>query len=237
MHRIHPRTALSILAVTALLVAQAATAQKTQKHYRFSDNFSSGSLNNWQFPFPEDWAVQQEGNTHYLHMLRMRKALRPSRPQQFALLRGPNVGNFTFQTRLRRYHRSVILVFDYVDSLHFYYAHLSMDSGAERPVHNGIFIVDGAPRRRITGLEAPAALPDTNWHTVRVERNVKAGTIKIFVDKQKKPLFSVVDRTFLCGRVGMGSFDETGDFTDVKLTSNDAGCTPEIAATKQGDPQ
>jgi hypothetical protein len=232
MHRFRPQTLLAFLAVAALLVAQAATAQKTQMSYRFTDNFSSGSLSNWQFPFPEDWVVQQEGNTHYLHMLRSRDPLVPRRPQQFALLRGPNVGNFTFQTRLRRYQHSVILVFDYVDSLHFYYTHLSVDPGSKQPVHNGIFIVNGAPRRRIAGIEAAPALPDTKWHTVRVERNVKAGTIKVFVDNQKKPLFSVVDRTFLCGRVGMGSFDETGDFTDVKLTSNDAGCTPKIASAK-----
>lgn len=232
MHRFHPRTMFAFFAVMILLSAQSVLAQKTPKSLHFTDNFSSGSLGNWQFPFPEDWTVQQEGGTHYLHMLRSRDALMPRHPQQFALLKSPNVGNFTFQTRLRRHQRSVILVFDYVDPLHFYYTHLSVDSGEKIDVHNGVFIVDGAPRRRIAGLEAAPALPDTKWHTVRVERNVKAGTIRIFVDNQAKPLFSVVDRTFLCGRVGMGSFDETGDFTDVKLTSNDAGCTPKIAAGK-----
>jgi hypothetical protein len=34
----------------------------------------------------------------------------------------------------------------------------------------------------------------------------------------------VVDNTFKCGQVGLGSFDETGDFTDFELLSNDAGC-------------
>ncbi len=51
-----------------------------------------------------------------------------------------------------------------------------------------------------------------------------SGSIKVFVDDEAQPRFSVVDKTFKCGQVGLGSFDETGDYTDVKLTSTDAGC-------------
>ena len=46
------------------------------------------------------------------------------------------------------------------------------------------------------------------------------------MDDAHEPLFSVVDDTFTCGQVGIGSFDETGDFDDVVLNSNDAGCEP-----------
>ena len=46
------------------------------------------------------------------------------------------------------------------------------------------------------------------------------------MDGAKQPVFSVRDDTFTCGRVGIGSFDETGDFDDVELKSNDADCTP-----------
>jgi len=86
--------------------------------------------------------------------------------------------------------------------------------------------VDGAPRRRIAGIEAAPALPDKNWHKIRVQRDVDSGSIKVFVDDESQPRFSVVDNTFKCGQVGLGSFDETGDFTDVKLSSKDAGCRP-----------
>lgn len=44
------------------------------------------------------------------------------------------------------------------------------------------------------------------------------------MDDSRKPLFSVYDRLFTCGRVGIGAFDETGDFDDVDLHSNDAPC-------------
>jgi hypothetical protein len=120
----------------------------------------------------------------------------------------------------------MIVVFNYVDTLHFYYTHLSSDRGTEQPVHNGLFIVNGEPRKRIAGTEAAPALPNQEWHKVRVARDSRTGSIEVFVDDQKTPLFSVVDRTFTCGQIGIGSFDETGDFDDISLSSGDAGCGP-----------
>ena len=67
-------------------------------------------------------------------------------------------------------------------------------------------------------------MPDREWHKARVARDARAGTIRVFIDGAHEPLFSVVDDTFTCGQVGMGSFDETGDFDDVVLSSDDAGC-------------
>jgi len=215
---------LSVAAVSMVIAGMA--AQPPSRTLNFHDDFSSGKLDAWQFPFAEDWVVKEEGPLHYLHMLRSRDPLVPRRPQQFALMKGVTVGSFTLETRVRREGSSMMLVFSYVDTLHFYYAHLSKDPGAKVDVHNGIFMVDGAPRRRIAGLEAAPALPDTNWHKVRVERNVASGSIKVFVDGEPEPRFTVVDKTFKCGQIGLGSFDETGDYTDVKLSSKDAGCQP-----------
>jgi len=216
----------SVFSVVALSILGGIKARPAPKKINFHNNFSSGKLDAWQFPFPEDWVVKEEGRLHYLHMLRNRDPLVPRRPQQFALLKGITVGSFTLETRVRREGRSMLIVFNYVDTLHFYYTHLSADPGAKVAVHNGIFMVDGAPRRRIAGLEAAPMLPDTNWHKVRVQRDVSSGSIEVFVDDQPQPRFSVVDNTFKCGQVGFGSFDETGDFADVKLSSNDAGCRP-----------
>ena len=209
----------------SVLIARAA-AEPDLKTVNFRDNFSSGKLDAWQFPFAEDWVVKQEGPLHYLHMLRSRDPLVPRRPQQFGLVKSVTVGSFTLETRVRREGSSMMIVFNYVDSLHFYYTHLSKDPGRKIDVHNGIFLVDGAPRRRIAGLEADPMLPDTNWHKVRVERDVASGSIRVFVDAELQPRFSVVDKTFKCGQIGLGSFDETGDYTDFQLSSKDAGCQP-----------
>ena len=95
-----------------------------------------------------------------------------------------------------------------------------------RSKRQGIFIVNGEPRKRIAGTEADPALPDRDWHTVRVRRDVQSGSIEVFIDDSQEPLFNVVDHTFTCGQIGFGSFDETGDFDDIRLKSNDAGCVP-----------
>lgn len=192
----------------------------------FRDDFASGSLDRWQLPYAEDWAILAGGPGRYLHMKRNREPGVPRRPLQFALIKGVKVGSFDFHARLRREGRSMIVVFNYVDTLHFYYTHLSVDRGTVQPVHNGIFIVNGEPRKRIAGTEAPPALPDQDWHTVRVLRDAAKGTIRVLMDGKTEPLFSVQDSTFKCGQVGIGSFDETGDFADVSLTSNDGGCGP-----------
>jgi hypothetical protein len=213
-------------AVALSILITGIEAEPAPGKINFHDNFSSGKLDAWQFPFPEDWVVKEQGRLHYLHMLRSREPLVPRRPQQFALVKGIAVGSFTLETRVRREGSSMLIVFNYIDTLHFYYTHLSSDPGAKVAVHNGIFMVDGAPRRRIAGVEAAPALPDAAWHKVRVQRDVSSGSIKVFVDEEPQPRFSVVDSTFKCGQVGFGSFDETGDFADVKLSSEDAGCRP-----------
>ena len=190
------------------------------------DGFESGQLDAWEMPQRDDWEILAQDGNHYLHMRRMREPGVPRRPVQFALRAGVNVGSFDLRARVRREGRSMIVVFNYVDTLHFYYAHLSVDRGGQQPVHNGIFLVNNAPRVRIAGLDAVPALPDHAWHQIRVRRDAAAGVIEVWSDVQSTPLFTVVDRTFACGQIGIGSFDETGDFDDVDLSSDDAGCMP-----------
>lgn len=199
----------------------------------FHCNFSPKELNEWIFPHAEDWVSKTEDGQTYMHMLRPRDPGVPRRPLQFARLKNVNVGSFDLSVKVRREGRSMLIVFNYVDTMHFYYTHVSRDRGTFQPVHNGIFLVDGGPRRRIAGTEAQPALPDAKWHTIRVVRNVKTGLIQVYSDVQEKPLFSVVDHHFTCGQIGLGSFDETGDFADLKIKSSDAGCTPKTPASSQ----
>jgi len=229
MQTLNKRVVLPIVLLAATVVAALTLpmgAQPVLRSIQFVDNFHSGTHDPWQFPYPEDWVIGTEENLHFLHMLRNREPLVPRRPVQFALLKGVNVGSFSFQARVRREGRSMLMVFNYVDTLHFYYTHLSVDPGTKVDVHNGLFIVDGGPRRRIAGMEAAPVLPDVNWHVIQVQRDIHSGSIEVFVDGESSARFSAIDRTFTCGQVGLGSFDETGDFTDVRLTSHDAGCQP-----------
>jgi hypothetical protein len=194
----------------------------------FRDDFSSTDLTTrWVMPYPEDWRVLTEGSLHYLHMNRSRPPGVPRRPLQFARLKNIRVGSFNLEANVRRQGSSMIIVFNYVDTLHFYYVHLSVNPGRQIAVHNGIFIVNGSPRRRIAGIDAPAALPDRSWHAVRIVRDARSGSIKVYVDHDRNPLFATTDLTFTCGQIGFGSFDETGDLARIRLRSNDSGCAAE----------
>jgi hypothetical protein len=217
-----------VLLVLAATVASSYVVTPTSpvlRTLRFHDDFASGKLDAWEFQHPEDWEILSEGPRHFLHMMRSREPGVPRRPVQFALLRRARVGSFDLETKVRRESEAMMIVFNYVDDLHFYYAHLAEHPGTDKVMHNGIFIVDGGPRRRIPPIPSHAALPDKAWHSVHVRRDVTSGLIAVYVDGDPAPYFSTHDSTFTCGQIGLGSFDETGDFTDVELTSGDADCS------------
>jgi hypothetical protein len=48
-------------------------------------------------------------------------------------------------------------------------------------------------------------------------RDVEEGTIEVFFDDGPEPIMTAVNKRFEWGRVGVGSFDDTGQFDDVKL--------------------
>ena len=218
---------VSLIAVHAVSVRSLAQRGKTPAaNLPIRDDFDTGNLNAWQMPFPEDWEILKEGSIDYPHMKRNREPGVPRRPLQFARLRGVEVGSFILNVNVRRAGGSMIVVFNYVDTLHFYYVHLSENPGTEVAVHNGIFIVDGGDRRRIAGLDAAAALPDRSWHDVRIVRNVITGSSQVFLNKETRPRFSVLDRTFTRGQIGLGSFDETGDFSHFALLRSEDQLSP-----------
>lgn len=229
MHRLNRiRTVAVMVAAAGILsvpLTPALAAPCGSEHISIHHNFTSGNLNAWEFPHAEDWEIQQQGGVHYLHMKRSRGPELPRHPVQFARLKGVKVGSFTLDVDVRSIEHSLAIQFNYEDPLHFYYIHFSDVPGTKIFQHNGIFIVDGAARHRIAGVSAAPSLPDHQWHHVRIVRNAETGWIEGFVDHEKYPRFSIIDHHFTCGQVGLGSFDETGDFAHFHLVSDDAEVT------------
>lgn len=189
---------------------------------RWSADFEDGSLDGWSLAVPADWKVAANGGNR---VLRLDKAgpvgANPRRPVKMALWKPGCVASFDLEVRVKRdpilaKESDVLLIFGFQDKLHFYYAHLSSDDG-NVAVHNGLFRVNGGDRERIAGTGARPVLPDENWHRIRVTRNAQSGEIKLFVDSDAEPRFQVTDRTHGFGLVGVGSFDNTGEFDDLRL--------------------
>lgn len=195
---------------------------------RWAVDFEDGRLESWYLPRPDDWKISGAAGHH---VLRLDKAgpvgANPRRPVKFALWKPGCVSSFELEVGVKRdpivqQESDVLLIFGYQDKLHFYYAHLSSDDG-NVAVHNGLFRVNGGDRERIAGTGARPVLPDENWRRIKVSRDVQSGAIKLFVDSETAPRFEVTDRTLRYGLAGVGSFDNTGEFDDFRLTGTPSG--------------
>ena len=181
-----------------------------------SIDFENRDLSAWILPSTSDWEIASEGTNNFLRLRNKGQVGTPRRPLQYAILKDLCVGDFTLRVKVRRAGRSMLISFGYQDTLHFYYAHLSADSG-DHHVHNGLFKVDGGERFRIAGEGSIPVLPDQNWHHVRVVRKVSTGSIDVFAGADPQPRFHHTDTAFRFGRIALGSFDETGDFDDLRV--------------------
>jgi len=143
------------------------------------------------------------------------------RPAALAILKMPQVTKATIEVDVRCtapsdvLERDLQVVFGYQSPTRFYYVHLS---GITNDVHNGVFLVSDANRRRLDARTTPPQLRDQNWHHIRVQRDGDSGRIQIFVDRSPAPAWDLTDKTLRTGRVGVGSFDDTGEFRNLVIT-------------------
>jgi hypothetical protein len=82
---------------------------------------------------------------------------------------------------------------------------------------NQIFIVNNDARKKISATSTKGTPWTDKWHHVKIVRHVENGSIQIFFDDLKTPIMTAEDKTFTWGRVGIGSFDDSGNWDDVKV--------------------
>lgn len=167
----------------------------------------------WQFVSDQDPAV--------LRIVRKASDWRPPHrsPGHLALLREPVSGSFRLDIRAKSTHepyghRDVCFYFGYQGPDKFYYVHLAQQT--DDHAHQ-IFIVNQADRIKISKHNSPGVDWGQEFHQIRIERELSSGTIQVFFDDLKQPLFSAVDKTFGAGRIGFGSFDDTAEFAALEL--------------------
>ena len=175
----------------------------------------------WNIPVAGDWKVDTENGVPVLRLVEHRGPLPgPRRPIQFALTDVPEYGRVTLEADVRPLGGSLLIAFAYRDAAHFDYAHLSVDAGTKQPVHNGIFHVYGGERVRISSERGPAAFSAKGrWHHVKLTHDAITGAVDVFVDGQALPALHAVDLSLGSGKIGPGSFDETGEFKNVTVVT------------------
>jgi hypothetical protein len=190
------------------------------------DGFEQG-IDRWQTTDPDPasgvWKIVEVGRpgNHALRVTGTSKYQPPHRsPHSIALLKGVMVSDFEMTVRVQNTnvnagpHRDLCLFWGYHDPSHYYYVHL----GAKADPHAcQIFIVNDAPRTMITADKAEGTPWSEGWHEVKIVRDVEDGTVKVYFDDMQKPLMTARDTTFTWGLVGIGTFDDHGNFDDFEL--------------------
>ncbi len=186
----------------------------------FEEDFENGATH-WEPTDAKAWKVKETDKGYVYSQFEKRSKYEPPHrsPYNISLLKEINVGDFVLDadvlsTHEDYGHRDVCLFFGYQDPAHFYYVHL----GKKTDDHaNQIFIVNDAPRTKISTKTTPGTNWDDQWHHVRIVRNAESGSIQIFFDDMETPVMTASDKTFVWGRVGIGSFDDTSDWDNIKL--------------------
>lgn len=142
-------------------------------------------------------------------------------PHTIALLEGFEVGDFVYQLDVentapasRGAHRDLCFVFGFQDPANYYYVHLA--PGPDDHAHN-VFLVDDAARRRVAPVPENGIEWGSGWHRVRIERTLADGVVRVYFDDLETPVIEANDSTHGWGRLGFGTFDDTGRFTNVQV--------------------
>lgn len=218
MNRKSCQIALTLLATVNFAAPRARADLPLVLH----EDFEAGG-DRWQPADEQAWKIAETPQGKVYSLFRQSNYKPPYRsPVNIALLKDVAVSNFVLEARLQSTvkdynHRSMVVVFGYQDPAHFYYVHF----GKRTDDHaNQIFIVNGAPRVKISTKTTPGTPWDDAWHRVKIVRSVGDGKIDIYFDDLETPLMTAADKTFAWGQIGIGAFDDLGNFDQIVLCGN-----------------
>jgi len=225
---------LTILAVAAAWLLGAAPwlrAADKEMPVVYQEDFEKGEpLAQWEPMDPKAWKIAEQDGNHVLSMFQKSKFKTKVRsPINFGLLKDHVVGDFVLDLRMQSLtkdygHRDLCLFLGYQDPTHYYYVHMALKAD---PNAHSVFIVNDKPRVTLIpeiGKDIGGEVYRTQglvwgdgWHRVRVVRKVGTGLIEVYFDDMDKPIMRAKDTTFAWGRIGVGSFDDIGNYDDIVL--------------------
>jgi len=216
------RRACALLAAAFALLAACRSGASTEPRV-FSSDFESGAAEGWLPSDPSHWRIALDGGSKVYELIAPGTPGPVRAPTSRSVLAGVEAASFEFSGRLRCDTdpavavRDMCILFHYQDPAHFYYVHFA---GVSDEVHNIIGLVNGADRVKINTEPAGRSivrLTDRAWHDFKVTCDASTGEIRAYLDDLTAPILTARDRTFRLGLVGVGSFDDTGAFDDLRL--------------------
>ena len=218
MNRLGLGIAASLFLVTGIVMAE-----DRIKHgmLLFSADFEDGKADRFEPTDATAWKIESKDGNHFYSLTKKRSNFEPPvrSPYNRALVRALQVDSFVLDVKMQSTipdynHRDLCLFFGYQDDAHLYYVHL----GKRTDDHaNQIFIVNDAPRIRISTMTTDGTNWTDDWHHARIIRDAASGLIEVYFDDMTSPVMTATDKTFGKGRVGVGSFDDIGNFDEIKV--------------------
>lgn len=186
----------------------------------FADDFETDPFPRWEPTTRAAWSWKKAGPSKVFALVKnvpLTESVRA--PFNRNLIKKVVVGDFQLDVDLKSTTRaypnqSLCLFFGYRDAAHMYYVHFGRRTS---DTSNQVFIVNGKDRTPISTKTTSGTAWDDGWHHARIVRRAESGTIEVYFDDMRTPAMSAVDTTFATGRVGIGSFDDTGQFDNVVL--------------------
>mgnify|MGYP000243987767 CR=1 FL=1 len=218
-----PRISVFTLLLLLVFCFPFSSANETNWPLLTSFDFEEGQAAGWQPNDPGHWRVIQQDGSFVYELTAPGEQGKVRAPTSWALLAAHDVNSFVFTGRMKcgvdpaNTYRDLCVFFHFQDPTHFCYVHFSARSD---DVHNIIGLVNGADRIKINSEppgESTFRLTDTNWHQFKVAYDAATGRIEAFLDDMDRPILTALDKTLGHGRIGIGSFDDTGSFDDIKL--------------------
>jgi hypothetical protein len=217
--------ALCSLALVGLASGARADAPAKEKDglpLLFHEDFKSGdeALKRFTFTDNKAWKIAQDdvnGTKQSVLCLFKQSNYKPPvrSPVNIAWVNDLNVSHFVLEARCRITkelipHRDLCFFFAGADSSHMFYCHVAQE---EDKLHNQIHIVDGKDRAPVTVKHARGTPWDDKYHAVKITRDDTG--VSVYFDGK---LLMTTDRKELpTGMVGVGSFDDIGNFAEITV--------------------
>lgn len=176
---------------------------------------------NWSFGDKAAWTWSKDGTTPVL-TLRKPSDFKPKvrSPFNLAWFTAKDWKSFTLtvEARLTKFdqgNNDLCIAFARQDDTRFYYAHLGEKAD---DVHDQIHLVNHADRKAITATRGPG-IPwkEGVWHKLKLTHNTTTGKITVWFDDMEKPVLTAEDKTLDHGQIGLGSFDDLGEFKNLEI--------------------
>ncbi len=208
---------LSSLSLLVILPVAALGGNDKALPLLFDERFAEGA-DRWEPTDPNAWRVVKTDQGYVYNQFRLSKYQTLVRsPFNVSLIKDLKVTDFVLEAKVQSTgkdgpHRDMCLFFGYQSPDQFYYVHLAKRADDHA---NQVFIVNKADRKKISTKTSDGTPWDDGWHRVRVERRVSDGATEVYFDG--KLVMTARDRTFTWGRLGVGSFDDSGNWADVTI--------------------